>query len=290
MYFRDSDVVIELRLNVNVSDLESVIRMCRPLVQELGAAAVEVETADPDGGRRGFHVSLIVVSAACSGPPGDALALAAGPLQARFRLPKPYFKIAVSAEYGTHGEYDGPERSSGGFTVIGLGARFGRDAADGYPDGLAGVMGAGDSAHRHRKVLAVPCGDTDVVVRLHARLGDPNLGSALRSVLPLVQAAGASALEFLPAADGYAAALLTVAPGDRGLRDAASPLIERFGLDGDHFTVYRRETWTVGALESEPAGDGVHALYARQAIDPFSRFDAFATVAARELVVSESLT
>jgi hypothetical protein len=195
-----------------------------------------------------------------------------------------------SAEYGTHGAYTGPACPSSGLVVTGLTARFGRDAADEYPDGLAGVVRAGADAHRHHKVLTVPCRDTDVVVRLHARLGDADLASALRSVLPLAQAAGAVALEILPVGDHYEVALLAVAHGDEALRAAASPLIERFGLDADRFTVHQRQTGTVGVIETEAASEGVHALYARQAIDPFSPFDAFARIQSEDLVVTDSLT
>jgi hypothetical protein len=53
MRFRGTDVVTDITFNVEAAAISSLVELCRPLAGAVGATALVVDTADPDGGRRG---------------------------------------------------------------------------------------------------------------------------------------------------------------------------------------------------------------------------------------------
>ncbi len=95
MHLQDGDVVVTLGLNADVADLESAATAARPVLAELGAVAVAITMADPDGGYRGFHVTLTLVT---RGETGDVVA----PAVSGFTV------TSFEARYGSEVDRDRP--------------------------------------------------------------------------------------------------------------------------------------------------------------------------------------
>jgi hypothetical protein len=263
MRFQASAVMANLGLNVETEEFATAAGVCASLVGEFGASALEIQRADPEGGRKGFTVSLFLsCPVAEAEAPGEALRRAVLPVALKYRL-----DVTALETYG--------DPDAGGY----LDLPFGELEFDGYiVYGLMGVPGGGETrgATYVTRPDFTPRADSDLVSRVHLRLPVADPGQALELCGPIIEAMHASMVQVVSArAAGLPGefceiALLSAVPAaegesaEHGLRRVALALAARLGLPGEPITVRGQ----LAELEIGPDETQVESLIVRVEDDP----------------------
>ncbi|MBE8520263.1 hypothetical protein ILP97_22665 [Amycolatopsis sp. H6(2020)] len=233
------------------------------LAGEFGASALEIRRADPEGGRKGFTVSLFLsCPLAEAETAGEALRRAVLPVALKYRLDVGALEI--------HGDPD-----AGGYADL----PFAEQEFDGYGVyGLLAVPGGGETrvATYVTRPDFTPRADSDLVSRVHLRCSVADPGQALEWCGPIVEATRASAVQIVSAraagsAEEYCeVALLSAFPAlggedaETGLRRVAGTLAGRLGLDSGSPEIRDR---TAAVLDVAPGGH-VESVAVRVEDDP----------------------
>ncbi|MEU0534016.1 hypothetical protein [Amycolatopsis tolypomycina] len=226
MRFSTSDVVANILIGVETEEFATAAGVSAALAGEFGASALELRRADPEGGRKGFTLSLFLsCPVAEAETAGEALRRAVLPVALKYRLDPAALEI--------HGD---PE--AGGYADL----PFGELAVDGYVVyGLLAVPGGGETrvATYVTRPDFTPRADSDLVSRVHLRVPGADPGQALERYRPVAEATRASTVQIVSArAAGSAAeycevALLSAFPtldgedAEAGQRRVAGMLADR---------------------------------------------------------------
>ncbi|MEA5364684.1 hypothetical protein VA596_34490 [Amycolatopsis sp., V23-08] len=263
MRFRESDVVANLLLNVETEEFGKAVAVCRPPAAEFGASAWEIRRADPEGGRKGFTVSLFLsCPVAEAESPEEALRRAVLPVALEYRLDVGALEIHGKPGEGGYADLPFDDREVGGYLVYGL---------------LAAPGGGETRAATYvTRPDFTPRADSDLVSRVHLRLPVADPGRALDRCAPIVAATRASVVQVVSArAAGRSdelceVALLSAVPAvegeaeEDGLRRVATALAAGLGLDGRPVTV----RGSSAELVLEPGEAEVESLSVRVEDDP----------------------
>jgi hypothetical protein len=291
MYLTENDIVTEVCINPYATDFASVVRICEPLIAELGVSAVEISRADPHGLRNGHTVDLRIVSQPTGFTITQSFRRAAEPVLARFGLTGERLEVRRPEDAPPWGNFLRAEKIFPEFNVFNLVTQMGAVELGRYRDGFEHVVGAHEllSPWRRKRTLSVPHEDPGIVARVHAWVPAPDLATALRMCSPLVRDIDAIVVDVMPAprevgCGGYSVAMLSVLTSQNAeagdqvqqLRRAATRLDASLGLNGNRLTIHNVGTDLVGSLELDPAevdfpkpSGGAHALYVREEVDPF---------------------
>ncbi|KFU76925.1 hypothetical protein SAMN04489729_3284 [Amycolatopsis lurida] len=271
MKFPETDIVTDIRFAVETTELATALGVCRPLLDEFGAVAVEIERANPESPRTGFLASLFFTCSVAEGETIEqAMRRAVRPAIVKYRLNDENLEI--------HGD---PDRR--GFASL----RFQKLKVDGYVLFRVVAERGGQETRAPTSVAradSTPREETDIIARVHLRLPVADLNTALDRCLPLVASIGASVIQIVssrPAGlpeEFCEVALLSATPAidgeaaEPGLRRVATKLAGQLGLDPDAFEIRGTGDVLIGAIENATWNSGaeqpVEALYVRVDDDP----------------------
>ncbi|MBE8527628.1 hypothetical protein ILP97_60960 [Amycolatopsis sp. H6(2020)] len=233
MRFRASDVVVSLALNVETEEFATAAGVGASVAGELGASAIEIQRADPEGGRKGFIVDLLTSVPVIEGEPvGDALRRAVSPAAAKYRVD--LGGLEFRGDLAAVGYAELPlwqEVQWNGYIVFSLSAE------------------PGGRQELRRSVFVTrpdftPRADSDLVIRVHLRVPVADPVRALDLCGPEIAATDASFVQIVSAqaagsAEEYCeVALLSAVPAldgedaEAGLRRVTEALAARLGLAG----------------------------------------------------------
>jgi hypothetical protein len=179
MRFRTSDVVVHLGLNVETEEFATAAGVAGEAAAEFGATALEIRRADPEAGRTGFLVDVLIsVPVAEAEPVEEALRRAVLPAAFKYRL-----------------DVRGLE-FHGGYADLPLWQEV---AWDGYLlHSLSAGLGGRSELRRPTYVTRpgfTPRADSDLVVRVHLRVPVADPVRALERCGPEIAATKASIVQ-----------------------------------------------------------------------------------------------
>ncbi|EOD66032.1 hypothetical protein H480_23607 [Amycolatopsis vancoresmycina DSM 44592] len=256
--------MVSLGLNVETEEFATAAGAAASVAGEFGAAAMEIRRADPEGGRKGFLVTLFVSVPVAEGEPLEAaLRRAVSPVAARYGVDSG--GLEFRGDLAALGYAELPlwqEAEADGHVLYSLSAE---------PGGRQELRTAGYVT----RPGFTPRADSDLIIRVHLRIPVADPVRALELCGPEIEATDASFVQIVSArvagsAEEYCeVALLSAVPAldgedaEAGLRRVAGTLAGRLGLDAGPPAVRDR----TAVLDIRPGGR-VESVAVRVEDDP----------------------
>ncbi|AUI61352.1 hypothetical protein [Amycolatopsis sp. BJA-103] len=126
MDLRETEVVTRISANIETDDFTAAAALGERFIEEFEATELEICRADPEGGWKGYTVSVgyRTPPAECE-EPVDTLHRAAVPALFHFGLNAAFFEIHGTPETGQYGSYEAPDTPADGYTLYALMASVG---------------------------------------------------------------------------------------------------------------------------------------------------------------------
>ncbi|RSM62863.1 hypothetical protein DMH03_12455 [Amycolatopsis sp. WAC 01376] len=166
MDLRETEVVTRISANIETEDFTDAATLGERLISEFEATELEICRADPEGGRKGYSVSVGYRTPPADGEElAETLHRAAVPALFHFGLNAEFFEIHGTPETGQYGSYDAYDTQADGYTLYSL---------------MAAVGGTDprEPAYVPRHDFS-PRAETDVISRVHLYVPTGDLRSAV---------------------------------------------------------------------------------------------------------------
>lgn len=199
MDLRETEVVTRISANIETDDFATAAALGERLISEFEATELEICRADPEGGWKGYAVSIGYRTPPVDDEePADTLHRAAVPALFHFGLNAEFFEIHGTPETGQYGSYDAAEPQTDGYTLYSLMATF-------------GGTDPREPAYVPRHDFT-PRADTDVISRVHLYVPTGDLQTAARLCVATATDLSASLVRISMDAGPCEAVLLSAFP------------------------------------------------------------------------------
>ncbi|WP_410654181.1 hypothetical protein [Amycolatopsis sp. lyj-112] len=203
MDLRETEAVTRISANIESDDFAAAAALGERLIGEFEASELEICRADPEGGWKGYAVSVGYRTPPADGEePADTLHRAAVPALFHFGLNAEFFEIHGTPETGQYGSYDAYDTKADGYTLYSLMATF-------------GGTDPREPAYVPRHDFT-PRADSDVISRVHLFVPTGDLQTAVRLCGPPATDLSASLIRISTDAGPCEAVLLSAFPADAG--------------------------------------------------------------------------
>jgi hypothetical protein len=126
MDLRETEVVTRISANIDTGDFATAAALGERLIGEFEATELEICRADPEGGWKGYAVSVGYRTPPADGEElADTLHRAVIPALFHFGLNAEFFEIHGTPETGQYGSYDAYDTEGDGYTLYSLIASVG---------------------------------------------------------------------------------------------------------------------------------------------------------------------
>ncbi|WP_409493910.1 hypothetical protein [Amycolatopsis sp. cmx-11-12] len=203
MDLRETEAVTRISANIETDDFAAAIELGERLIGEFEATELEICRADPEGGWKGYSVSVgYRTPPADDEEPAETLQRAAVPALFHFGLNAEFFVIRGTPETCQYGSYDANDTQADGYTLYSLMTTF-------------GGTDPREPAHVPRHDFT-PRAETDVISRVHLYVPTGDLQTAVRLCGATATDLSASLIRISTDAGPCEAVLLSAFPAGAG--------------------------------------------------------------------------
>jgi hypothetical protein len=203
MDLRETEAVTRISANIETDDFAMAAALGERLIGEFEAAELEICRADPEGGWKGYSVSIGYRTRPAEGEErADTLHRAVVPALFHFGLNAEFFEIHGTPETGLYGNYDAYDTQADGYTLYSLMTTF-------------GGTDPREPAYVPRHDFT-PRAETDVISRVHLYIPAGDLKVAIRLCGPPATDLSASLVRITMTAGPCEAVLLSAFPAGAG--------------------------------------------------------------------------